>query len=214
MKNLHLFSDFDGTITDQDTLIFLSSHLGGGAEMVEAIGRLIGERKLTLAEGIAAEMRSIRAPYEDAARLLQEHVRIDPGFPAFASWCEEKRLPLTILSAGFHQNIEIFLPPDAFPHIEILANQLRPDEKVGWQCVFRDNSEYGHDKAAALKSARKRGEYSVFIGDGLSDRAAAEAADEVFAKHSLAAYCRNRGIDFREYRTFYDVLDDLKKRFV
>ncbi|MDX2031001.1 MAG: HAD-IB family phosphatase [Blastocatellia bacterium] len=214
MNTLHLFSDFDGTITDQDTLIFLTSHLGGGAQMIEAIGRLIGERKLTLAEGIAAEMRSIRAPYDEAATLLREEVRIDPGFPAFYAWCVERRLPLTILSAGFRQNIELFLPPATFSHLKILANELRPNEKIGWQCVFRDKSEFGHDKAAALKSARKRGEYTVFVGDGLSDRAAAEAADLVFAKHSLAVFCRDRGIDCLEYETFHDVLDDLKKRFV
>ncbi len=212
MTRLHLFSDFDGTITDQDTLIFLASRLGGGMQMVDAIGRLIGERKLTLAEGIAAEMRSIRAPYEEAATLLRAEVRIDPGFPAFYAWCVERQAPLTILSAGFRQNIELFLPPDAYPHLVVLANELRPNEKIGWQCVFRDKTEWGHDKAAALKSARKRGEYTVFVGDGLSDRAAAEAADEVFAKHSLAVHCRERGIACREYETFHDVLEELKKR--
>lgn len=213
MKNLHIFSDFDGTITDTDTLVFLATNLGGGPEMVAAIGRLIREGKITLAEGIAAEMRSIRVSYDEAVEVMQEEIELDPGFPAFAKWCAEKQIPLTVLSAGFVQNIELFLPREEYPHIEILANTLRPDEKIGWQCEFRDASEYGHDKAQALKAARKRGEHVLFIGDGLSDRSAAEAADEVYAKHSLAEYCRERGIACREYKTFEQILKELQTRF-
>lgn len=99
---VHIFSDFDGTITEQDTLIFLTTHLGGGSELVAAIGRLLRAGQLSLREGIAAEMRSIRAPFADAAKLLREQVRLDPHFKAFAQWCHAQALPLTILSAGFH----------------------------------------------------------------------------------------------------------------
>jgi 2,3-diketo-5-methylthio-1-phosphopentane phosphatase len=212
MGNIHIFSDFDGTITEKDTLVFLATHLGGGARMVETIGRLIRDGQLSLRDGIAGEMRSIRKPFSEAVSLLQREVRIDPGFAALARWCEEKDIPLTILSAGFHQIIELFIPADQFPKLEIIANDLRPDERTGWQCVFYDNTPFGHDKAEALRVARKRGERVVFIGDGLSDRAAAEAADEVFAKHSLAEYCRERGIDCREYRTFDEILKDLQGR--
>jgi 2,3-diketo-5-methylthio-1-phosphopentane phosphatase len=212
MGKIHIFSDFDGTITEKDTLIFLATHLGGGAQMVEAIGRLIRDGQLSLRDGIAGEMRSIRKPFSEAVRLLREEVRIDPGFGPLARWCEEREIPLTVLSAGFHQIIELFLPADQFPNLEIVANELQPDEQAGWQCVFHDNTPFGHDKTEALRAARKRGERVVFVGDGLSDRAAAEAADEVFAKHSLAEYCRDRGINCREYQTFSEILNDLQMR--
>lgn len=213
MTKLHIFSDFDGTITEKDTLVFLATRLGGGPKMVETIGRLIVEGKITLREGIAAEMRSIRKSFAEAASLLRKEVRIDSGFTPLARWCEEKRIPLTILSAGFHQIIDLFISRVEFPHIEILANDIRPNEEIGWQCDFRDETAWGHDKAAPLKEARRRGEYVVFIGDGLSDRAAAEAADEVFAKHSLAEYCRERGINRHEYQTFTEILKQLQSRF-
>jgi 2,3-diketo-5-methylthio-1-phosphopentane phosphatase len=212
MGKIHIFSDFDGTITEKDTLIFLATHLGGGAQMVETIGRLIRNGQLSLRDGIAGEMRSIRKPFSEAVDLLREKVQIDPGFTALARWCEEKEIPLTVLSAGFHQIIDLFIPADQFPKLEIIANDIQPDERTGWQCVFRDNTPFGHDKSEALRVARKRGEHAVFIGDGLSDRAAAEAADEVFAKHSLAEYCHDRGIDCREYQTFGDILKDLQGR--
>ncbi len=213
MTKPHIFSDFDGTITETDTLVFLATHLGGGQRMVEAIGRLIGEGELSLRDGIAAEMRSIRKPFVEAERLLREQVRIEAGFAPLARWCGEKKIPLTVLSAGFHQIIDLFISRDEFPHLEILANQIYPNEEIGWQCQFRDGTDWGHDKANPLREAQRRGEYVIFIGDGLSDQAAAEAADEVFAKHSLADYCRERRINCHEYQTFDEILKRLQERF-
>jgi 2,3-diketo-5-methylthio-1-phosphopentane phosphatase len=216
MTKLHIFSDFDGTITETDTLVFLASTLGGGPQMVDAIGRLIREGKLSLREGIAAEMRSIRRPFGEAAELLRAQVRLDAGFAPLARWCEGRNIPLTVLSAGFHQFIDLFLSRDEFPRVEILANNIYtsgPNEQTGWRCGFRDETEWGHDKAGSLKAARSRGEHVIFIGDGLSDQGAAEVADEVFAKHSLAEYCRAREIDCHEFRTFEEILKQLQTRF-
>ena len=213
MTKPHIFSDFDGTITETDTLVFLATRLGGGARMVEAIGRLIGEGKLSLRDGIAAEMRSIRKPFAEAERLLREEVRIDAGFAPLARWSGEKKIPLTILSAGFHQIIDLFISRDEFPDLEILANHISPNEEIGWQCRFRDGTDWGHDKSSHLKEARRRGEYVIFIGDGLSDQAAAEAADEVFAKHALADYCRLRRINCHEYQSLNEILRRLQERF-
>jgi 2,3-diketo-5-methylthio-1-phosphopentane phosphatase len=213
MTKLHIFSDFDGTITEKDTLVFLTTNLGGGPQMVQAIGRLIREGKITLREGIAAEMRSIRRPFDEAVALLRREVGVDPGFAPLARWCEEKAIPLTVLSAGFHQFIDLFISRDEFPHLEILANSICPNEKIGWQCEFRDKTPWGHDKAQPLLEARKRGEYVLFIGDGLSDRGAAEAADEIYAKRALAEYCRERRINCHEYQTFDEILKQLQERF-
>jgi 2,3-diketo-5-methylthio-1-phosphopentane phosphatase len=211
-SRLHIFSDFDGTVTETDTLVFLATELGGGPEVVATIGRLIREGKLSLRDGIAGEMRSIRAPFAEAVRLLRERVQVDPGFAPFARWCGERRIPLTILSAGFKQIVDLFVTPEEFAEVEIRANTLRPDEKIGWQCVFRDATPFGHDKARDLREARGRGQYTLFIGDGLSDRAPAEVADEVFAKHDLAEYCRGRGIRCHEYRDFAEILEQLRLR--
>jgi HAD superfamily phosphoserine phosphatase-like hydrolase len=209
---MHIFSDFDGTITEKDTLVFLATHLGGGPKLVETIGRLIREGRLSLRDGIAGEMRSIRRPFSEAVELLRREVQIDPGFPPFARSCERSQIPLTILSAGFHELIDLFLPSHEFPHLTVIANRLQPDEPMGWQCQFRDNTPHGHDKAQALQDAKNRGEYVIFIGDGLSDRPAAEAADEVFAKHSLATYCQTRGINYHEFETFTDILTQMEER--
>lgn len=209
---LHIFSDFDGTITDNDTLVFLTTHLGGGLEFVRQMGPRLRRHEISLRDCIATEMASIRKPFREAEQLLRARVQLDPQFIPFAEWCRAQQLPLTILSAGFHQTIELFLPQAEFPHLTILANELEPDAERGWHCHFRDATPEGHDKAAALRQARAQGQYTIFIGDGYSDRSAAEAADEVFAKHTLAKYCHERGIAFHPYQTFAEVWAQLRER--
>ena len=81
-----------------------------------------------------------------------------------------------------------------------------------WRCVFRDRSDSGHDKAEAVREARARGRYAIFVGDGVSDREAAAVADEVFAKAPLAAWCRRKAIPCREIHSFADVVASLDAR--
>ncbi|MFN0119614.1 MAG: HAD-IB family phosphatase [Blastocatellia bacterium] len=211
-KPIHVFSDFDGTITSHDTLIFLTTRLGGGAAMIDAMSRLLREGELSLRDCIAGEMRSIRAPFAEAVELLRAEVKVDPGFAPMAAWLAAEQIPLTVLSAGFHQLIEQFLDPHDFPGMNILANQLHPDQQRGWQCEFRDQTEYGHDKTVAVRQAKAGGFHTIFIGDGFSDRAPAAVADELYAKHRLADYCRAEKIPFQPYDSFADVLRDLRDR--
>ena len=47
-------------------------------------------------------------------------------------------------------------------------------------------------KPAIMRRLSRAGATTIFVGDGLSDRCAAECADIVFAKKSLELYCRER----------------------
>jgi 2,3-diketo-5-methylthio-1-phosphopentane phosphatase len=211
-RNIHIFSDFDGTITEQDTIMFLTRRLGAGDTMVESIGDQIRSGEISIRDGIAAEMHTIRTPFAEAEKLLREHVRIDPGFPPFVEWCLGEEIPVTILSGGFQELLEIFLPAHEYRRIDIRANRLNTEVEGGWRCEFRDDTPYGHDKAAVLHEAHARGQYTIFIGDGLSDRAAADVADEVYAKHTLAEYCQAQGIFCHEFDDFAQIHREIAGR--
>lgn len=206
---VHVFSDFDGTISEPDTLMFLTERLGAGPDHYRETGRLLREKRLSLRDGVARDIGTLRIPFAEAARQLCAHVSVDPGFVPFARWCTAESLPLTILSAGFEEIIALFLVPGEFPGMEVRANRLLPGT---WECVFRDGSPLGHDKAAAVEEARRRGCQTIFIGDGFSDREAAAAADLVFARRgrSLAEHCRSRGIACEEYTSFHEVHERLQ----
>lgn len=205
LQPLHLFCDFDGTITQHDTLVYLATRLGAGPDFVHHVGEEIRAGRLTLRDAIAAEIRTVRLPFPEVARILRQEISLDPGFVPLAEWCRDHSVPLTILSAGFHEIIELFVPKADFPWIEVIANRVEPDPVAGWQCHFRDPGPYGNDKRKHLRRAQETGAYCLFVGDGLSDREAAETANRVFAKHSLAEYCRERAISFHEYATLEEV---------
>ncbi len=206
ISKLHIFTDFDGTITDTDSLVFLTKELGDDPELLAQVGQQLRANEMTLRVGIATEMATIRASFSEAETLLRASIKVDPDFKRFVQWCQAQEIPLTVLSAGFHEIIELFIPAADFPELEILASRIEP-HATGWKCRFRDDSDYGNDKAQAIQAARAQGFYTVFIGDGLSDRASAEVADEVFAKRYLAEYCRTRGIACHEFQTFADILN-------
>ena len=52
---------------------------------------------------------------------------------------------------------------------------------------------------------------AVFVGDGLSDRYAAQSADLVFAKGKLAAYCREQSIDHTLFEDLGEVAAHLER---
>ena len=210
VSRVRVFSDFDGTISEPDTLGFLCARLGAGPGHYDETGRLLDAGALTLREGVARDIGTLRVPFAEAARELRAHIAIDPGFAPFARWCAAERIPLTVLSAGFAEIIALFLAPSDFPDLEVCANRFRPGT---WECIFRDNSPFGHDKAAAIRAARREGcRLTVFVGDGISDCDAAAAADLVFARrgHRLAEHCRHHGIACEEFTSFRDVHERLR----
>jgi 2,3-diketo-5-methylthio-1-phosphopentane phosphatase len=208
---LHVFCDFDGTITRPDTLQFLTERFGGGAALYRESGRLLRDGKVTLRDAIARDMGSITVPFAEAASALVREIAIDPGFRPFARWCAGLGIPLTILSAGFSEIIDLLLVPAELPAVEVRANHFEPGT---WRAVFVDATPLGHDKAAAVSAAKRRGWRTVFVGDGFSDREPAAVADLVFARRgrSLIDYCRKRRIACVEFDSFSEVQQDLHGR--
>jgi 2-hydroxy-3-keto-5-methylthiopentenyl-1-phosphate phosphatase len=49
----------------------------------------------------------------------------------------------------------------------------------------------------------------VYVGDGYSDRCAAQAADRIFARDGLALYLEEQGVSFEPFDDLHDVLQAL-----
>ena len=63
----------------------------------------------------------------------------------------------------------------------------------------------GNCKGAHVRAWRARGYATVLIGDGLSDRCGARAADHVLARRDLLAWCREQGIAVTPFENFADI---------
>lgn len=198
-----VFSDFDGTIAHPDTINLLAE-THGGLEFRRDISQKITSGKISLREGIAAEVASIQGSLHEVLDFLRQHVKIDKSFPIFANWCHQQGVPLTILSAGIKDVIKQLLAPYGLDHIQLLANPLEIIDNR-WTLNFLDDTPWGHDKAASLIQAKSQGYVTAFLGDGLSDTRAADQANLVFARGKLAQICQDKQMPFIPFDDFSEV---------
>lgn len=188
--------DWDGTATEVDSLRLLLSEFGD-ARAYERAETLLG-RTLTLQEVIALELRTVRAPLGEVVSWVRENVRLRAGFVEFA----RTRRPL-VVSSGFHELIAPVLEREGL-ELEVCANRIDPRPE-GWQALFRSD-----EPCAVCGEPCKRADVAgigpfVLVGDGVSDRCVALAAERVFARAGLAAYLEERGAAFEPFADFREL---------
>jgi HAD superfamily phosphoserine phosphatase-like hydrolase len=209
LKKFWIFTDFDGTISNPDTIDLLGKIFDKPRERAEMLKKLT-TGILKPKDWLDWEIGLVDAPLEKILKFLNDVVIIDPSFPKFVYWCKEIGIPLTILSNGLEEIIRSLLERYRLDYLRLEANHLEKG-KVPWKAVFRDNSAWGHDKSIYLKEARQKGYSPVFIGDGVSDRDAARCADILFAKKDLASFCDREGIKYYHFTSFDEVGSVMKK---
>lgn len=203
--------DFDGTIAPADIGAALVDRFAtGGRERREALlaGWLdgsIGSRELTEAE--CATMRVTEAE----ALAFVRGFGLDPHFGAFARESLARGDQVVVVSDGFDFYIREQLERAGLGDLPRAANQARFE---GGRMIpsfphgGRDEGgcgRCGNCKARHVARARAAGDHVVLVGDGFSDRCAAEVADTVLAKGALLEWCRGRGIAARPFEDFATV---------
>jgi 2-hydroxy-3-keto-5-methylthiopentenyl-1-phosphate phosphatase len=193
--------DWDGTVTEQDTLDLVLQEFGD-PEIYARVEAELGET-LTLDEVIAQEFATVTAPIGEVTEWLLRRAHIRPGFAELA----RRHHPL-VVSSGFHELIEPLLEREGLiADVELRANRVdpRPD---GWRVHFRVT-----EPCPICGEPCKRGDLPngtvVYAGDGYSDRCAALAADRVYATGSLPGWLAEQGVPSRPLTTFLDVAAEL-----
>jgi 2-hydroxy-3-keto-5-methylthiopentenyl-1-phosphate phosphatase len=202
MSAQRLVLDWDGTVTERDTLHLVLQEFGD-VEIYERAESELG-RTMTLNEVISAEFATVTAPLEVVVAWLLEHVRIRPGFAELA----RAHRPL-VVSSGFHELIEPLLEREGLlDAVELRANRVeaRPD---GWRAHFRVA-----DRCEACGEPCKRGDLPsgaevVYAGDGHSDLCASLAADRVFATGDLAGWLEARRVPFTPLTDFFQLANEI-----
>jgi 2-hydroxy-3-keto-5-methylthiopentenyl-1-phosphate phosphatase len=191
---VRLVLDWDGTVTEVDTLHLVMERFGDPGLFRRSEGAL--GRSLTLQEVISIEFATVTAPLDEVVAWLLGVARVRPGFREVV----ERYRPI-VVSSGFHELIEPVLARERV-EVQLRANRVdpRPD---GWRVLW----QYA-DTCEACGELCKRpvlpanGEL-VYVGDGFSDRCAALAADRVFALGSLARYLDAQGVAYEEFTDFH-----------
>jgi 2-hydroxy-3-keto-5-methylthiopentenyl-1-phosphate phosphatase len=207
-----LVVDFDGTVTEEDLLDTIARHFGD-RDLYDEVEEGLHAGRLPLRDVITREFRPVRRPLAEVVRWELENVRIRPGFRELVGLARERGWRLVVVSSGFRELIEPILEREGV-EVEVHANRVdpRPD---GWRVQWA----YGDDCGACGESCKRavaeelagEGEL-VYVGDGYSDRCAAELADRVFATRGLARYLASRGVPYDRFDDFFDVARALNGR--
>jgi len=193
---VRLVLDFDGTVTERDTLDLVLERFGD-AKVYERAEAELEAGRMTLNEVIAAEFATVTSSLDGVVAHLLGHARFRPGFAELA----RVRRPL-IVSSGFHELIEPLLEREGvLDAVELRANRVeaRPE---GWVVRFRVAEECDECGEPCKRADLPDGEV-VYAGDGHSDYCAALAADRVYATGSLARYLDERGVAYEPLTDFH-----------
>jgi 2,3-diketo-5-methylthio-1-phosphopentane phosphatase len=224
LERLHIptvFLDFDGTVSCADVVDAILERFASPAWLrVEEEWRAgrIGSR-----ECLRRQVALVSATQAEVDAVI-DGIGIDEGFGALLDACGAWGVPLHIISDGFDYAVRRLLrrmpaaAHAALDTVEVRASHLEPAGPGAWRTAFLYPEEpcvhgCATCKPAMMQALTPAGGTTVFVGDGLSDRYAAAAADLVFAKDKLASYCAERSIAHVSFRTLADVAADLNERF-
>jgi 2-hydroxy-3-keto-5-methylthiopentenyl-1-phosphate phosphatase len=212
-----IFCDFDGTITEidaTDQILSQLAHPSWREIEQEWVRGTIGSR-----ECLERQMALVTASEAELNALI-DSIPVDPTFAAFYGWTRKRRTPLYIVSDGFESVIRRVLGKAGLGgrlafRGRVFASALQwKDGRL--EARFPNADAYCSHGCATCKVAVMKklagGAFKIFIGDGLSDRFAAEAADLVYAKGQLLAYCRDHEIKARPFETIAEIQADLEAR--
>lgn len=163
-------------------------------------------RRVSLREVLAAQTHFVRGSLDDADALVARRAHVDPSFVTLVRRCKRDGIPIVVLSSGIQPLIERALAREGISDVPVYANDVDPSSD-GWTMRFRDESDNGHDKAAAVRALQRDGYRVVFVGDGHSDFDAGLTADVCFAKrgHALERFLQSRGATYEPFSTFAEV---------
>ena len=194
---MRLVLDWDGTVTETDSLWMVLEEFGDRDVFARVEGSLV-EGRLSFQDVMELEFATVTAPVAEVAAFLCREVRIRPGFAELAAATQ----PL-VLSSGFHELIEPVLAREGI-ELELRANRIDAHSD-GWRVLWRDPQ-----RCPACGDLCKRRSLPprpfAYAGDGYSDRCAAAVADRVFARDGLADWLGSEGIPFERFDDLRDIL--------
>jgi 2-hydroxy-3-keto-5-methylthiopentenyl-1-phosphate phosphatase len=211
-KEFKIFMDFDGTMTeDVGESIFLRF---GKEDKIKLIIEDLLEDKISSKDFWFFVCDSIPQINKEELDKFIDGFNVDPGFGDFYKFCNENEIKLFILSDGFDYYIERILKKEGLEDIKYYSNKLQIiDNKLipSFPYLDIDFPSSANCKRNHIINNSGEDEYTVFIGDGNSDKYAVQYCDFIFAKGDLLKFCEKERISYFPFNNFYDVKQIMTK---
>lgn len=197
--------DFDGTITEDDVgVVLLKRYSTTDWQRIEA---RFAAGELDIVQNMQEQFSHVPHDGATLARYARSVITIRPGWEDLLRSCRERGVYMAVVSGGLDFYVEALLPPSDPPvEVHCLLTEYSPS---GWRVFAPVRNPTGSEptefKQAIVNRYRERYRHIWFIGNGVSDRGAAQVADKVWAVEPLLSYCRDHGIEAVPFETFTDV---------
>ena len=203
-----IFIDFDGTITTKDVGDAIFKKFGESNSVKRIINDLLSDR-ISAKESWLQLCNSVKQISPNELNNFIDTLEIDPTFHQFYNFCEQNNFDYYILSDGFDYYIERLLKNDGIEHIKYYANHLTitEDNKLVPSFPYQDEEllTSANCKRNHIINHSSDDDFTIYIGDGNSDKETAQFCDFIFAKDDLLKFCERERISYFPYKDFNDV---------
>jgi 2-hydroxy-3-keto-5-methylthiopentenyl-1-phosphate phosphatase len=205
--------DFDGTITQHDTLHLIVNRFGDRSVWDRLTPDVIAGR-VSVEEAMQAEFATVRATPDQVLDLVRARAGVRDGFVDFVAWARDVGHDVRVLSNGFRLVIADTLerlgvgdlPFDSHDAAFSAAGTRLIWTERGERCALCNRPCKRFDLAAVGE-----GLAVAYVGDGVSDRCVCGAADVVFARAELADWLRAEHREFVPFEEFGQVRAHLEQ---
>ena len=204
-----VFCDFDGTITVEETFVAMLKHFA--PELSSQLMPEMYARRLSLRSGVRQLLESIPSECYGEIVEFSRGKLMRPGLVELLDFLDAQRVDFVIVSGGLRIMVEAVMGDLTERAIALYAVEL---DATG-PCL-QVNAEFEGDTELVSK-VRVMGLHpaseQVAIGDSLTDFNMAGQASSVFARDRLADYLDEQQKPYTKWDNFFDVLENLSKKW-
>lgn len=213
IKQFKIFVDFDGTITLKDVGEHLFLNFGDETEVNNILQR-IKSSEINFIQGWKELFNVIKNVPFDKIENFVSIIEIDETFHNLVSFSKQNNFDIYVLSDGFEFYLKQILKKENLDEIKFYCNKTIINENGYLTPVFpyRDEecTKCANCKRNHIIENSSDDDFTVYIGNGISDQCPAQYCDFIFAKDSLLKFCEKERISFFPYHNFDDVIIRLK----
>ena len=209
---LAVLSDFDGTVTLNDTFRNVAERFAQGDWM--AVDDQYVKGQITLEECLRRQGAMVKASKSQILDELNEVTRFRAGFDNLIDYCKTNHYPLVLVSAGLDFVIKHFLRRQKWRKMELYAAAAKCTP-TGIKFDFpklKDNRSISL-KDDTVRYYKTKADTVAYIGDGRWDLHALRNADLRFAirNSKLSELCKEQDIQATIVSDFKEMVVSLKK---
>jgi 2,3-diketo-5-methylthio-1-phosphopentane phosphatase len=211
-QKIIIFIDFDGTITKEDVGESIFRNFGDKFIVDKIIYDLLSDRISAMQSWIEL-CKSIDKVDVILLNDFIYRMEVDPGFHNMVRFCDDHKIQIIVLSDGFDYYIDMIFNREKLNGLKYFSNHLTisPQNELIPEFPYYDplykysaNCKRNH----IINNSRDE-DFTIYIGDGNSDKDTALYCDLIFAKKSLLKYCEKERVSFSPYKTFDDIINKL-----